>query len=105
MACEQNIRVGDIGTGLEIEVLQNCNDPLPLQTASVKQITVQRPDKTTFTRDALFLTDGSDGVIYIATEAGDITIEGTYYLQAYLEIPTWQGKSDIGQFEVDDNLG
>jgi hypothetical protein len=105
MSCEQNIRVGDVGTNMEIEVLRNCAEILPLQTASVKQIKVQRPDETFFVKDAVFLTDGSEGVIYFTTAAGDITVEGTYYIQAYLELPTWQGHSDIGEFEVDDNLG
>lgn len=105
MTCELEARVGVVGLALEIEVLQNCTTALNLTTASVKEITVQRPDKTTFTRTADFVTDGSDGLISIDTIAGDLTIEGTYYIQAYLELPSWQGHSDVGEFEVHDNLG
>lgn len=104
MACEPTIRVGDIGTQLEIEVVQNCSTPLPIDSATVKTVTVKRPDSSSFTRDAIFLTDGTDGLLYILTIAGDLTLEGTYYIQAYLELPAWQGNSDIGEFEVEDNL-
>lgn len=105
MACDNILQVGVIGAQLEVEVLQDCaGNILPLQTATLKEITVKRPDDTTFTRSAIFTTDGSDGLIYIATQVGDITLEGTYYIQAYLELPTWQGNSDIGEFEAQDNL-
>ncbi|NOQ48193.1 MAG: hypothetical protein GQ576_03505 [Methanococcoides sp.] len=105
MACEKKIRVGDVGTVLEIEILEDCSVVLPVQTATVKTITIQRPDGTTFARDAIFSVDGTNGKIYILTIAGDLTMFGTYYIQAYLELPAWQGHSDIDEFEVEDNLG
>lgn len=104
MACEQKIRVGDINTSLEIELLENCDTALPVDGATLKEITVVRPDGTSFTRTAIFTTDGTEGKIHILTEAGDLTMSGTYYIQAYLELPAWQGHSDIGEFEVFDNL-
>jgi hypothetical protein len=105
MACEDILQVGIIGALLEVEVLQDCNGAvLNLQTATLKEVTVKRPDDSTFTRSAVFTSDGSDGLIYIATQSGDITLAGTYYIQAYLELPTWQGNSDIGEFDAQDNL-
>jgi len=103
MACEKKIRTADIGTVLEIEIL-DCDVALPVQTATVKTITVARPDGTTLTREAIFSVDGTNGKIYILSIAGDFTMSGTYSIQAYLELPAWQGHSDIGEFEVFDNL-
>lgn len=104
MTCEKVIRVGDVGTVLEIEVLEDCDAILPVQTATIKKITILRPDKSSFVRDAIFSVDGTDGKIYILTIAGDLTMSGTYYIQAYIELPAWQGHSDIDDFEVEDNL-
>ncbi len=102
---EKQLRVGDVGTHLEIEVLEDCNVPLDISTASVKDITIQRPDKTTVVKNGIFTTDGTDGKVYFLTAAGDLNIEGTYSIQIYLELPTWQGYSCIDEFEVHDNLG
>lgn len=104
MTCTQKVFVGAVGTTLEVELLENCAAALPVDTSTVKTITVVRPDGTTFTRAAVFTTDGTEGKIYILTIAGDLTVSGTYYIQAYLELPAWEGHSDIGEFEVYDNL-
>ncbi len=104
MACEKKVRVGDIGTVLEIELLDNCVPALPVNAATVKTITIVRPDETTFTRAAVFSVDGVNGKIYIVSVSGDFTVSGTYYIQAYIELPSWKGNSDIGEFEVFDNL-
>ena len=104
MSCEPKIRVGDVNTALEIELLENCAAALATGGATLKNIIIARPDGTTFTRAAVFTSDGADGKIYILSEAGDLTMSGTYYIQAYLELPAWQGHSDIGEFEVYDNL-
>ena len=104
MSCEEKIRVGIIGLPLEIEAVVNCTTIVQLQTSNVKNIIIVRPDGTNFTRAAIFTTDGTDGKIYILTVLGDLTMSGTYYIQAYLELPAWQGHSDIGEFEVFDNL-
>lgn len=102
--CEQKIRVGVVNTTIEVELKENCLAALATEGATVKNIIVQRPDGTTFTRPGVFTTDGTDGKIYFLTIAGDLTMSGTYYIQSYLELPSWQGHSDIGEFEVFDNL-
>ena len=104
MACEPKIRVGDENTNLEITLLENCDLPLNVQQATVMNITVARPDKTTFTRAASHTGNGTDGKINILSLTTDFTMSGTYYIQAYVETPGWNGHSDIGEFEVFDNL-
>lgn len=104
MACEPKIRVDDENTTLEVELLENCTAPLPIDQATVKNIIIARPDSTTITRAASFTTDGTDGKMFILSLAGDFTMSGTYYIQGYIESPGWNGHSDISEFEVFDNL-
>lgn len=102
--CDPKIRVGDENTKLEVELLENCIAALAVDTATVKTITVARPDDTIFTRAAAFTNTGTDGLIYILSIDTDFTMSGTYYIQAYVETPGWRGHSDIGEFEVFENL-
>jgi hypothetical protein len=105
MSCKPVFQKDSIGSNLEVEVLQNCSTSiLDVSTATLKEITIERPDKTKVTRAAIFTTDGTDGLIYILTIAGDLSLEGTYRIQAEVNMPAWQGKTEIGEFEVEDNL-
>jgi len=107
MSCEseKEIKVEDLGTKLQVALEDPCSGAvINISLATVKQIIVVRPDGTVITRDASFLSDGSDGVIYITSIAGDFNTDGTYQIQAYVVTPTWQGHSGIGEFEVTSNL-
>lgn len=104
MSCEKALQKGSIGNFLEIEVLENCVSPLNISGATLKEITIKRPDNTSFTRAADFTTDGTDGLISLTSIVTDLTLEGTYYIQAYLELPAWQGNTSIGEFDVEENL-
>ncbi len=99
----KEIRVDDIGTKLELEVLED-SVAVDISTASTKDITLQRPDGTTIVHEGVFTTDGTEGKVYFTTSLGDLSMEGTYYIQVYIALATWQGYSTIGEFEVHDNL-
>ena len=77
--------VGDIGTELIIDTCTN------ITTATLVQILVEKPDETT----AVWV-----GAVYDTTkiryviQAGDWDQEGRYRYQAYVEMPSWQGKGD-----------
>lgn len=103
-AAIQEIRVGDIGTQLELEIQEN-SVPLNVSTNTTMDITLKRPDNTAITRAGTFQTSGADGKIVFTTIAGDLTIEGTYKIQAFIVLPAWTGYSSIGEFEVHANLG
>lgn len=104
MACENTVRVGDTGTALQVELLENCTTPIDISGATTLEIIIQRPDLTTVTKTASYVTDGTDGQITADTEAGDITMSGTYKIQANIVLPAWSGKSAVGEFVVEDNL-
>ena len=106
----ESLQVGAVGAQLEIQVYEyndetRLDEIVDISGADTYSIVVQRPDETTFTRSATFSSDGTDGKIYIVTEATDLTIAGTYYIQGDISLSVWQGRSTIGQFEVKENLG
>ncbi len=101
--CVQEIRVGDIGTKLELEIQENC-EVIDISLVTEKTIILQRPDNTVVTRTGVFTTDGIDGKMYFETILSDLSMGGVYYIQAYIVLGTWQGHSNIGTFEVYENL-
>lgn len=101
---DDEIHVGDIGTVLEL-ALTDSDGVVDISAATVKDITLQRPDLTTVTRAGVFVTDGTDGLLTFTTIAGDLSLDGCYNLQVYLELASWDGYSNIGLFEAHANLG
>ncbi len=106
---QESLQVAVIGARLEVEICEWDEDTrtdviVDISGATTLQIIVKRPDATVFTRTAILSSTGADGKMYIVTIAGDLTIEGTYYIQGYLVTATWDGPSTIGEFEVHENL-
>lgn len=100
---DDDLQIGDIGTKLILEVLED-SVAVDISGATTKDITLQRPDLTTVTKAAIFDVNGVDGKIYYATTITDLTMEGTYSIQAYLVIPGWTGYSTVKKLEVHGNL-
>jgi hypothetical protein len=104
---DDEIHVGDIGTVLELaltETIAGIATAVDISAATVKDITLRRPDLTTVTRAGVFVTDGTDGLITITTISGDLSMDGCYSLQVYLELASWDGYSNIGEFIAHVNL-
>ena len=72
-----------------------------LQSATVKQVKLTRPDTTQVTKGLSFGTDGSDGVLTYLVEADVLNISGVYTWQLYLEVPPFKGHSDKGELLVE----
>jgi hypothetical protein len=101
--CVQEIHLGDIGTVFEI-TLKDCDTPVNVSTATTKQIIFQKPDKTNLTKTATFSTDGSDGKIRYVTVASDLSVKGTWKIQAKVVMPSGTWSSNIETFKVYENL-
>jgi DUF4097 and DUF4098 domain-containing protein YvlB len=103
MACE--IHIGDVGTRF-LFTIQDCDDvnPLDVSTASSIEIIFKKPDSSTLTVTATFLTDGTDGKVYYDTVAGDIDQVGRWQVQGKVTFPTGVFYSDIHKFQVYANL-
>lgn len=94
----------DVSTVFEI-TLKEGGVVVDVSTASVKQIRFKKADDTTLTKDASFTTDGTDGKIEYTTVANDIDQDGTWEIQAYIEMGGGKWSSDIERFEVFPNIG
>ena len=99
---DRELHVGDVGTRIEVTV-KDGDDPVDLSPATVIQIIFEKPDRTTVTKTAT-VSDGPGGIMYYDTEAGDLDQAGRWKVQAYIEIPTWQGHTDVCSFKVYSNL-
>lgn len=95
----------DIGTALTITI-QDDTTVVDISSATVtKQIKFKKPSGVTVTKDAVFVTDGTDGKMrWTTTTVDDLDEAGKWYLQVYLVITGWTGHSDIGDFVVYENL-
>jgi hypothetical protein len=101
MAAE--LHVGDVGTRL-IATIYDGTEVKNVSTATVKELTIRKPDGTTITVDALFLTDGVDGNIYYATTADTFSDAGYYKIQGFIMIGANSWNSDIYTVRVHPNL-
>jgi len=81
------IHVGDVGTKIRIVP----DDGTSLSGATDVQLRLKKPNRTVITRDAAIV----DGAVEYITVDGDIDIEGRWTVQAYVDIATWRGSSEI----------
>lgn len=91
-----SIYVGDVGT----EITLDCGSDIG--TATVRKIRVMKPDYSSVewvAQDA-----GASSIKYVTVD-GDLIVDGTYYLQAYLEMPGWKGCGDPVAMTVKRRLG
>ena len=102
MAADE-IHVGDIGTVFSVTV-KDGTTVVDISNASTKQILLQDPDGTTQTKTAEYETDGTDGVIKYTTVSGDLTLAGTWKIQAKVVITAGTWNTDVQEFKVYANL-
>ena len=96
--------MGTIGLAIELG-LRERYDVLNVSSASPINIIIEKPDHSKTTYPASFLTDGKDGVVrYVTTTVNDLDQEGTYSIQAYMEMSGFKGYSTVSTFEVHANL-
>lgn len=96
--------VNDIGTVFRATIKED-DVAVDVSSASVtKQFIFQPPDGVSFTRNAVFTTDGTDGMIEYVSVDGDLGIGGNWRIQAYLVLSAWTGHTDVVQFKVYDKL-
>ena len=74
MAFIEEAHVDDVGTIFRVTVYDTTSSGgtsvADISGATTKQFTFKRPDGTTFTKTAVFTTDGTDGNIQYVTESG-----------------------------------
>tara|TARA_R110000796_G_scaffold252337_1_gene386141 strand:- start:1426 stop:1755 length:330 start_codon:yes stop_codon:yes gene_type:complete len=109
MAFVEQAHVNDIGTVFRVTVYDTTatggSEVANISAATTRSLIFGRPDGTTFTKSAVFTTNGTDGKIEYATVDGDLGKAGTWSIQAYVALSsggTWH--SSVGNFRVFENL-
>lgn len=98
------IHIDDKNVRFLVTIEEDCAS-VDISMCTAKKIIFQKPDGTTLEKDAEFLTDGTDGIIYYNTVDGDIDICGLWKIQAVIYIGSSSlFHSKIKSFRVYSNL-
>lgn len=104
MAVVDEVHVGDKGTIFRVTITEN-GAAVNCTSGAVKKFIFKRPDGQVMQRDAVFFTDGSDGILQYTTVATDeLNWAGEWWLQVYIELTNWQGHTSKAKFTVFKNL-
>jgi hypothetical protein len=95
--------VGDIGTPFVFTCVQEDGTVINLTAATEKVVTFVRPDGTTFDRDLETVSAAAGTARYITVE-DDLDVHGTWKVQAFIETPDGEWRSDIERFTVHRNV-
>ena len=109
MAFLEEAHVSDYGTIIRVTVYDTTStggsSVANISDASTKEFTFRRPDGTTFTKTAVFTSDGSDGQLQYTIGSDDLNMAGTWGLQAYVVTSGgFSHRTDVGNFRVFENL-
>jgi len=101
VSCSNKIRVGGIGTVLEIICLDEACKPLDVSGATKLDMIVIKGDGSRVVVAAVVSTDGTDGAIrYVTEDAAFISVKGQWQRSADIAIPGWAGQTDPIDFMV-----
>ena len=94
----------DVGTVLEVTIMDG-DDVVDVSGATSKKIILQAPSMSgSVSKDADFVTDGSDGKIKYTTVADDLNETGDWAIQGKVTSASGTWCTDIGSFKVYENL-
>jgi hypothetical protein len=100
-----NIHVGDVGTVFKIKIIDDkTGNVLNLTGSSVKKIIFKKSDAAVVEHNAVFTTDGSDGLIQYKTVANDLDVDGLWYIQGRVVGGGYENRSEVKNFTVFANL-
>jgi len=102
MSCDTHI--GNIGTDFQVTITDCNGTAIDISDADTMNIIFKKPSGATLTKTAIFVTDGSDGVVRYLTVDGDIDEIGTWKIQASIITPAGQWTSNYKSFKVHRNL-
>lgn len=104
MAVIEKAQKSAIGVVIQVTILED-GVAVDVSTVTTKQIIFRKPDGPAVTKTASFVNSGTDGKLKYTTIAGDLNESGLWDVQGYVVFAGgFDGRSDITQFEVEDNL-
>ena len=102
MSCGTHIN--NIGTDFQVTITDCNGSALDISDATTKNIIFKKPSGTVLTKTALFVNDGSDGLLRYISVSGDINELGTWKIQADVTTPDGVWRSNFESFKVYRNL-
>ncbi len=100
---DPEVHVGDIGTKLILEVTED-GAVFDISAATTMKIRLKDPNDVVVEEDAVFATDGTDGLMQYVTVADDLDVAGVWEIQGYLVTPSGTWTSSKKQFQVKEVL-
>lgn len=101
---KNEIHKGDNGTIFELTI-KDDESTVDISSASIKDILFRKPDLSVTVQSGVFSTDGTDGLLrFTVATSGFLDQVGKWEIQGFLSITGCTCKSDIGEFDVHDNL-
>ena len=100
------VRYNQIGLVIKATVKNQDDDVVDISDATVKQLILEAPSGAKKTKTAVFVTDGSDGLIKYVTVDNDLdeVSEQHWEYQFIITRPSGVFPTDIGSFQVHRNL-
>lgn len=94
-----------IGAQIQVTVVED-DVIVDLSTATTKTLYFRKPNGTTVSKTADFVTDGTDGKLKYVTESAFLDMAGMWNIQAYVQFPGggYAGRGAVGLFLVESNL-
>jgi hypothetical protein len=103
-----DLRKDDFGTVFTLTVKDEAGNTVDVSSASGatdKQVIFKKPsDGEILTKNASFVTDGTNGQVSYTTVSGDIDEAGHWEMQAKVVLTSGTFKSDTADFFVGANL-
>jgi hypothetical protein len=108
MTCsEEELHYNDIGT-IILTTITDCvsgtSSPIDISACVSTFLVLKSPSGTSYTKSAVFNTDGTDGKIKYVTVDGDLNQTGTWRIQAVVNFATSSFRSNVKTFKVYENL-
>jgi hypothetical protein len=102
---KDEIHVDDIGTKIRVTIVEGVTNPVAVDITGYTSIDFifEKPDKTQITRTAS-VESAANGIVFYTTISGDLDQPGRWRMQLDMTLPAWDGKSDLGEFLVYENL-
>ena len=95
--------VGDFGTPFSMTIYDSTNGILNISSASPIEIIFTKPDGTHVEKDAIFVTDGTDGKMKYVTVDGDLSASGLWQYQGRVTFINGLWSTDLISFIVESN--
>lgn len=98
------IHLGDVGTVIELTVIDQDGAVVDISAASVLQIIFGKPDRSAVAKTAVLTNTGTDGKMHYVTVAEDLDQVGLWRAQGKVTNGSGSWKSDEVTFSVARNL-